>query len=79
MSGARVKLTFPEQLITQPILGRLARELDVLPNIRRARVEDKVGWIVCELDGTPEAVEAAVAWLRQVGVDVDRLGDVVES
>lgn len=79
MSGARVKLTFPEQLITQPILGRLARELDVLPNIRRARVEEKVGWIVCELDGDPEAVEAAVAWLRRAGVDVDRLGDVVES
>lgn len=79
MSGARVKLTFPEPLITQPVIGRLARELDVLPNIRRASVDESVGWIVCELDGQPEAVEAAVTWLRQLGVEVDRLGDVVES
>ena len=78
MANVRVKLTFPEQLIKQPLLGRLVREFDVLPNIRRANVEETVGWIVCELAGERDAVEAAIDWLEEKGVQVDRLGDVVE-
>ena len=75
----RVRLTFPEHLITQPVIARMVREHDVMPNIRRAKVEETVGWIVCELAGEREAVEAAISWLREVGVEVDRLGDVVEG
>ena len=54
MANVRVKLTFPEQLIKQPLLGRLDRMFDVLPNIRRANIEDHFGWIVCELTGERE-------------------------
>ncbi|MGH9189371.1 MAG: NIL domain-containing protein [Acidimicrobiales bacterium] len=79
MTSLRVKLTFPEDLIKQPLMGRLVREFDVLPNIRRANIEDTVGWILCELAGEQEAVERALAWLVEAGVQVDRLGDVVES
>jgi ABC-type methionine transport system ATPase subunit len=77
---ARVKLTYPENLIREPILARMVREFGVMPNIRRANVEETVGWIVCELGGDPDAVERAIAWLKDLGVRVDRLGgDVVES
>ena len=79
VTNVRVKLTFPEHLIKQPFMGRLAREFDVLPNIRRANIEDEVGWIVCELAGEPGSVEQALIWLTEAGVQVDRLGDVVES
>ncbi|MDQ1437867.1 MAG: L-aspartate semialdehyde sulfurtransferase ferredoxin [Acidimicrobiaceae bacterium] len=79
MNDVRVKLTFPEELIREPVIARMVREFDVLPNIRRANVEEKVGWIVCELDGNEEQVDAAIAWLRGLGVQVDRLGDVVEG
>ena len=79
MTNVRVKLTFPEHLIKQPIIGRMVREFDVLPNIRRANVEETVGWIVCELGGEEEAVERAIEWLRDLGVQVDRLADMVES
>ena len=79
MTNLRVKLTFPEHLIKQPLMGRLVREFDVLPNIRRANIEDEVGWIVCELAGHQADVEKALTWLADAGVQVDRLGDVVES
>lgn len=79
MTNVRVKLTFPENLIKQPIIGRLAREFDVLPNIRRANVEEAVGWMICELGGDDDAVARAIHWLEELGVQVDRLGDVVES
>ncbi|MDA8381038.1 MAG: NIL domain-containing protein [Actinomycetota bacterium] len=79
MKGIRVRLTFPEELIREPILALVAREHDVLPNIRRASVEENEGWIVCELDGEARAVDAAIAWLEKRGVGVDYLGDAVES
>jgi len=79
VTSVRVKLTFPENLIKEPVIGRLAREFDVLPNIRRANVEEKVGWIVCELAGDERAVERAIDWLIKLGVEVNRLSDVVES
>jgi L-aspartate semialdehyde sulfurtransferase ferredoxin len=75
----RVKLTFPEHLIREPVVGRMVKEFDVMPNIRRASVEEHVGWIICELDGDDAAVERAVAWLVELGIQVDRLNDVVES
>jgi len=77
--SVRVKLTFPESLVRTPILARLVRQFDVEPNIRRANVEEHQGWIVCELDGAPAAVEAGLAWLRTEGIQVDLLGDVLEG
>jgi L-aspartate semialdehyde sulfurtransferase ferredoxin len=75
----RVKLTFPEHLIREPVIGRMVKEFNVMPNIRRASVEEHVGWIICELDGDGSDVERAVAWLVELGIQVDRLSDVVES
>jgi L-aspartate semialdehyde sulfurtransferase ferredoxin len=77
--GMRVRLTFPEELVREPIIARLVRTFDVLPNIRRADVGEQTGWIVCELDGDAAALDKAVDWLRNEGVQVDLLGDVVES
>jgi len=79
MIGVRVKLTFPEELVREPVIARMAAEYAVVPNIRRADVSDQGGWIVCELDGDAAVVDDAVAWLRAEGVRVDLLGDVVES
>jgi ABC-type methionine transport system ATPase subunit len=75
----RVRLTFPDELVRQPVIGQLVRRFDVLPNIRRADVSDDVGWIVCELDGTPPKVAEAIAWMEDIGVDVDRLEHPLES
>jgi ABC-type methionine transport system ATPase subunit len=79
MIEVRVKLTFPEELVTEPLIARLVREHDVEPNIRRANVDDHEGWIVCEVSGEPAKIDDALAWLRHEGVRVDLLGDVVES
>lgn len=77
--NARVRLVFPDALVREPVLAKLARNFDVEPNIRRAAVEDDSGWIVCELTGDQVSVDAALAWLDELGVRVERLGDVVES
>jgi ABC-type methionine transport system ATPase subunit len=79
MSQVRVKLTFPESEVRRPVLATLVRRFDVDPDIRRADVEEHRGWIVCELDGEALQVEAALDWLRDEGITIDLLGDVLES
>ncbi len=72
-------MTFPEELVREPIIARMIKELDIVLNIRRADVGEHEGWIICELDGNAGAVDEALTWLRNEGVQVDLLGDVVES
>ncbi|HYA44645.1 MAG TPA: NIL domain-containing protein [Acidimicrobiales bacterium] len=77
--SVRARLSFPENLVSEPIIARLALDHGVIASIRRANVEDHAGWLVCELSGTTEAIDAAVAWLTQSGIKVDWLGGPVES
>jgi ABC-type methionine transport system ATPase subunit len=80
MPKLRLHLTFPEQLIQDPIIWRLGRQYDIITNIRRANVEESVGWVILEVEGAEEALDQGVAWMQEMGVQVDRLsGDVVES
>jgi L-aspartate semialdehyde sulfurtransferase ferredoxin len=79
MIDVRVKLTFPEELVRKPFIAQLVRDHDVEPNIRRANVDEHEGWIVCELEGEAGNIERALSWLRDQGVRVDLLGDMVES
>ena len=79
MSKSRLHLSFPEPLVERPAIYEAANRFGVVPNIRRANVEEHFGWIVCEIGGEDAAIERAIAWLEAAGVQVDRLGDVVES
>ena len=79
MTASRVKLTFPPDLVREPIMGELVRRFDVMPNIRRADVRDEVGWIVCEMSGPEQGLIEALEWLEDLGVDVDRLDQPLEG
>jgi hypothetical protein len=78
-TSVRARLTFPEDLVSEPVIARLAVDHGVTASIRRANVEDHTGWIVCELSGTREAIDSGVAWLTETGIRVDWLGGPVES
>ncbi|HWR57503.1 MAG TPA: NIL domain-containing protein [Thermodesulfovibrionales bacterium] len=75
----RVKLTFPQNLIREPVIFSMAKEFNVMPNIRRARVTETVGEMVLELEGTEGDLEKGIQALRDRGVDVELVeGDIVE-
>jgi len=75
----RVKLTFPQQLIKEPVIFTMAKKFDVMPNIRRARVTETVGEMVLEFEGTDENLEKGLRYLKEAGVDVELVeGDIVE-
>ena len=80
MPKLRLHLTFPEGLIKDPIIWRLGRQYDIITNIRRANVEEDVGWVILEVEGAEEALDQGISWMTEMGVQVDRLdGDAVES
>lgn len=79
MTASRVKLTFPPDLVREPIMGELVRRFDVMPNIRRADVRDEVGWIVCEMTGSETGLSEALEWLEDLGVGVDRIDQPLEG
>lgn len=76
---SRVKLTFPQHLIKEPVLFTMAKKYDLMPNIRRARVTETVGEMVLELEGTEENLTKGIESLKQQGVVVELAeGDLVE-
>ena len=75
----RVKLTFPQDLIKEPVIFTMARKFDVIPNIRRARVTETVGEMILEVEGEDENIEKGIESLKLQGVDVELAeGDILE-
>jgi len=75
----RVKLTFPQNLIKEPVIFTMAKKYDLLPNIRRARVTDTVGEMILELEGDEENLEVGIKSLQEQGIEVELIeGDVIE-
>ena len=80
MAIVRTKFTFVEQLIKEPIIWKLAKDFEVITNIRRADVTDERGWVILELDGDQDEIERGLDWVREQGVRVDSVyEDVVEG
>lgn len=80
MAIRRVRFTFPEQLIKEPLIYNLGREFHVVTNVRMADVDETTGWVVLELDGDVGEIDRSLAWAQAKGVRVDPvLGDMVEG
>lgn len=75
----RVKLTFPQQLIKEPVIFTMAKQFNVMPNIRRARVTETVGEMILELEGSAEDLEKGIHWLKEKGIEAEMVeGDIIE-
>lgn len=79
MASVRLKLTFPEELITEPIIYLVSRDFELVSNIRRADVREHIGWMVLSLEGDEDNIDAGIAWMQSRGVIVDPVeGDIVQ-
>lgn len=80
MTVKRVRFTFPEDLIKEPLIYNLGHEFRVITNVRMADVDVKTGWVVLELEGDPDEIERSLAWAQDRGVRIDPVaGDIVEG
>ena len=79
MAKKAITLTFPQELIKEPVLFQMARDFDIMPNIRRAKVDKTMGEVVLELEGTEENIEKGLDYLSRKGVKVEPvIGDIIE-
>ncbi len=81
MASRPVRFTFSPELIQEPLIYLIGHEFEVVTNIRMADVDERVGWVVLELEGEPDEIDRAIAWAQAKGVRVDQatLGDIVEG
>ena len=80
MATKRVKFTFPQELIKEPVIYKLGVDFGIVTNIRRADIRDDMGWVVLELEGESEVVEDGLEWVTATGVRVDPIaGDIIEG
>jgi len=73
VTKAKLHLTFPEHLVSEPVIHRIGAEFGLVTNIHRANLEDRGGWVILEADGTDEQVANAIVWLAEAGLKVDRI------
>jgi L-aspartate semialdehyde sulfurtransferase ferredoxin len=80
VSSIRLFVSFPEELVDRPLIYEIIKEFDVVPNIRRANVEEHSGWVILEAQGDQHQLDGAVAYFEGLGCTVNRMeGDVLES
>lgn len=77
MARQRVKFTFPEELITKPIIWEVGHRFNLVTNIRRADITAEVAWATLELEGEPEDIERGLRWVAETGVRVDPVEDSI--
>ncbi|MBI5583995.1 MAG: 4Fe-4S dicluster domain-containing protein [Deltaproteobacteria bacterium] len=78
MAKKKVILTFPPALIEEPVTYNLIKNYDCQINILKATVRPKEkGRLVIELNGSKEAVNRGLQYLKEIGVQVEPLAQEV--
>jgi ABC-type methionine transport system ATPase subunit len=67
----RVYLTFPKNLVKEPIVCWLAKKFDITFNIRGCTVTAEMGLVALEINGERAEVDKSVKWLKDKGVIVE--------
>ncbi|PMP78045.1 MAG: FeS-binding protein [Sulfurihydrogenibium sp.] len=70
MHSMKLKLIYPEEKIKEPILSKVCKNFNVDINIRKANVQEKIGWLELEFIGDEVEIEKAINLLVENGVEV---------
>jgi len=79
MPKVRIKFSYTVDKVSLPVIDTLSKRFDLVSNIRRADVQDHSGWVILQLDGSADNIDAGIQWVKEQGVTVDPLeGDIVQ-
>lgn len=70
MSDQVVRLVYPPELLSLPIINQLIRRYDLTVNILRAQIGGDDRWIEVQLAGNLAVIEEAIKWLENMGIEV---------
>jgi len=71
MVKRRVMLTFPQELLKEPIIHNLGQQFNVVTNIHLADISEDRGWLIVELEGEEKQIEDGLIWVMTKGVRAD--------
>jgi len=78
MAKKRLVLSFPPDLIDQPITYQLIKKYDLMVNILSARITPKEqGRLIMELSGKKKDLEAGLQFIEELGVTVQPIAQDV--
>ena len=66
----RLEVTYPAELLQEPVLYRLITQFQIVVNVLEARVTPEEAWFVMELEGPEVAVVSGVRWMIEQGIQV---------
>lgn len=64
-------LTYPPELVKEPVIYWVSQKFNVITNIRGASVSDVMGLVTLELEGKPEDIERAIHYLTRKKIKVE--------
>lgn len=67
----RFWLTYPVSKIKAPVIWELGHRFPLVTNIRQASITDEVGIVCLEVEGSNEAVDAGLRWMKKLGLSVE--------
>jgi ABC-type methionine transport system ATPase subunit len=60
------------------VIYHVVKDFNVIPSIRRAAIENHFGWMIVEFKGESTDLDAATAYLENLGVEVSQAeGDIL--
>ncbi|MFH1230743.1 MAG: NIL domain-containing protein [Planctomycetota bacterium] len=62
-----IKILFSEQQRQQPILWQIARDYNVVINIKEGTITDHATWLLMEINGEKEEVQHVLKYLKEGG------------
>jgi len=78
MAKRRIRLFFPADLVTEPIVYTMGKQFDVVTNIRGGEISGDSGWLYLELTGEDDEIDRAIDWAMKRGIRVDPVeGDII--
>lgn len=76
----KIYLTYPPELVKEPIIWKAGQLFRVITNIRSASVKKNVGLVALELEGEEEEVKKTIKWFEEQGIKVEPIEqDIVEG
>jgi len=76
----RLWLNYPQKLITDPVIWQIITKFKLVINIRHASVNEEIGIVCLEMEGSRARIKAAIKWLEKAGVRVEPVEiNVIES
>jgi ABC-type methionine transport system ATPase subunit len=65
-------MSFPSNLVEEPIMHKLSTDLGVVPNILRGRITARSAKLEVELTGNEADIEKAIKYLKSKGVTIKK-------